>query len=574
MERVLFAPRVLPPLRPNVQEDPGPYSEWVSQREGARQGVRPGETSDRLLRLVLIMEGAPPPETVLTLRSLQRQSDTRWKLWAALPDRHQLDFASLLRAAGLGSGGPDVEVLPVAGPVVTSEMLDLALGADADTDVALIFPGDVWAPDAVRALRSRLAPASAVYADEDRLDADGSHSSPRLKPDYSPEFLLHAPYIGRPIAVGSGVARRMATLGPLHSVQFEHDFALRACESAARTVHVPEVLCHAVLRPDRDGPDADHLRDALRRRNESAEVVPGDRPSTFSLRRAHRADLSVSIIIPFRDEPRFLRTCVESVEATRETLGVEYVLVDNGSVLPETATLTDRLAARPRTQLISDPRPFNWAALNNAAARRATGEVLLFLNNDVEALGPGWLHALCAQAVRADVGAVGARLLYPDRRLQHCGVVIGLGGAAGHVGAGLPPGAPGYLDLAATTRECTAVTGACLATRRSVFEDLQGFDESLGIDLNDIDYCLRARQAGLAVIFEAGAELVHHESPSRGVAGGVSDIVRFVDRWRSSIVDGDPYLNPHLTRMDPSCALRGAHEDAWWRQWAAGLEPA
>jgi GT2 family glycosyltransferase len=146
-----------------------------------------------------------------------------------------------------------------------------------------------------------------------------------------------------------------------------------------------------------------------------------------------------------------------------------------------------------------------------------------------------------------------------------------MGGAAGHVLVGLQPDEPGYLDMAVTARECTAVTGACLATRRAVFEELQGFDESLGIDLNDIDYCLRARQTGLSVIYEPGAELVHHESPSRGMAGDVSDIVRFVDRWRPSIVDGDPYLNPLLTRVDPSCALRALNEDAWWQQWAAGL---
>ena len=249
-------------------------------------------------------------------------------------------------------------------------------------------------------------------------------------------------------------------------------------------------------------------------------------------------------------------------------------MVDNGSVLPETATLTDRLAARTDTRLITDARAFNWAALNNSAADIARGDVLLFMNNDIEALCPGWLDALCAQAIRPEVGAVGARLLYPDRRLQHCGVVIGLGGAAGHVLTGLQPDEPGYLSMAVTTRECTAVTGACLATGRTVFADLQGFDESLGIDLNDIDYCLRAQQAGLSVIYEPGAELVHHESPSRGVAGDVRDIVRFVDRWRSSIVDGDPYLNPHLTRVDPSCALRGANEDAWWQQWAAGLAQA
>jgi len=522
----------------------------------------------------MVVEREPPPETVLTLRSLQEQTDTNWKLWAALPELQRLNFASLLRASGAPSGSPNVEVFAVPGPVVASQVIDTALGGGADSDIALIFPGDVWAPDAVSKMASQLTPTDVVYADEDRTDADGSHWSPRLKPGYSPEFLLHTPYIGRPIAVGSSVVRRMATLGPLDPMKFEHDFALRACENAERTVHISEVLCHTTLDPGQAAPHTDHVSNALKRRNQSGHVAPGFYPNTFELRRTVRSDILVSIIIPFRDEPRFLRTCIETIEATKGARPVEYLLVDNGSVLPETATLTDRLAARTDTRLISDTRPFNWAALNNAAAGSAGGDVLLFLNNDIEALAPGWLNALCAQAVRPDVGVVGARLLYPDRRLQHCGVVIGLGGAAGHVFAGLQPDEPGYLHMAVTTRECTAVTGACLATRRTVFEDLQGFDESLGIDLNDIDYCLRARQAGLWVIYEPGAELVHHESPSRGVAGDVSDIVRFVDRWRSSIVDGDPYLNSHLTRVDPSCALRGAHEDTWWQQWAAGLARA
>jgi GT2 family glycosyltransferase len=171
------------------------------------------------------------------------------------------------------------------------------------------------------------------------------------------------------------------------------------------------------------------------------------------------------------------------------------------------------------------------------------------------------------------VGAVGARLLYPDGRLQHCGVVIGLGGAAGHVLIRLDQHQPGYLNMAVCTRECAAVTGACLATRRDVFESLSGFDVTLGIDLNDIDYCLRGQRRGLRVIYEREAELVHHESPSRGTAGDVKDIVRFIDRWKDSIVARDPYLNPNLTRVDSSCALRGPEEEEWWRQWHASLSP-
>ena len=172
---------------------------------------------------------------------------------------------------------------------------------------------------------------------------------------------------------------------------------------------------------------------------------------------------------------------------------------------------------------------------------------------------------------RGDVGVVGARLLYPDRRLQHCGVVVGLIGAAGHPLVGLEDGHAGYLNMAMVTRECSAVTGACLMSRREVFDSLNGFDELLGVDLNDVDYCLRAGTAGYRTVYEPAAELIHHESPSRGTVGGATDIVRFIDRWKEYISSGDPYLNVHLTRSDTSCALAGPWERDRWDQWNSSL---
>jgi O-antigen biosynthesis protein len=300
--------------------------------------------------------------------------------------------------------------------------------------------------------------------------------------------------------------------------------------------------------------------------------VAGPRPGDYRIVRAARTGVSVSILIPFRDEPRLLRTCVDSIAATtRLHASVELVLIDNGSSDPETLTLVERLGHSPDARVLTDPRPFNWAALNNAAAREARGDILLFLNNDIEAHRSGWLAPLCAQALRPDVGVAGARLLYPDRRLQHCGLVVGLTGAAGHVLGGLDEDEPGYLHMATAARECSAVTGACLATRREVFELLGGFDETLGVDLNDVDYCLRAGAQGLRTVYEPAAELIHHESPSRGTAGGVGDVVEFLDRWKEYISEGDRYLNPHLTRADPSCGLARPGEEDNWNRWYATL---
>ena len=572
MERVLFTHRELPPLRPNVAEDGPAYDAWIKQREATRCETSELPPSRRPLRVIMVVEGRPPPQTKDTLESLRRQQGAGVKLSLVLHEAWRAETMRYLRGSELPH--PDTLLLLDDGSEF-GEVLERALGTSNGDDVALIYPGDMWAPDAAARLSAALERGGVVYGDEDCIDSRGVHSRPRLKASFSPEYLLHTDAIGRPFALSAEVLAGLPSAAARTPETRDHDLALRACEVASSVRHVAEVLCHRHTEAQSSGinigHDQSHLDAALARQQQRARIEPGRAPATFRLLRSPRSVRTASIIIPFRDEPRFLRACFDSVQRTRMDVVPEYVLVDNGSDQPETATLVEALAARPDVTILRDDRPFNWAKLNNAAARRATGEVLVFLNNDIEALAPGWLDALCAQAERPEIGAVGARLLYPNHRVQHCGVVLGLGGAAGHLFVGLPDDQPGYMDMAITTRECSAVTGACLATRRSLFEELSGFDETLGVDLNDIDYCIRVWQSGRRVIYESSAELVHYESPSRGTAGDVRDIVRFVHRWKDRILEGDPFLSPHLTRVDSSCALRDPGEEIWWQQWYAGL---
>ncbi len=515
-----------------------------------------------------MMLTSPPSDHLQhTVDGLRAQSDPSWTLTVAAPEQWAAAGAALA-----GSGGRRGRVTTVAAPdgSLPRDLLRLGLPAEEDAAVALIFPGDLWAPGAVALLRAALGEHDVAYADEDRIDAGARHLDPVLKPAYSPDFLMASAYVGRPLAFRARLVGDMA-FASANVEELEHECALAACEAAESVAHVPEVLCHRTGAPPMPPRDVTHIRAALRRRQDESAVQPGRTPGTFRIVRSAPARSSVSVIIPFRDEPRFLRTCVDSVRRTALEIDLEVLLVDNGSSEPETATLLEVLAAHAEVRTLTDPRPFNWAALNNAAARQARGDVLVFLNNDIEAHREGWLGALCAQALRPDVGAVGARLLYPDRRVQHCGIVVGLTGAAGHPLAGLDETSDGYLHMATVTRECSAVTGACLATRRVVFERMGGFDEALGVDLNDVDYCLRARQDGYRVVYEPGAELIHYESPSRGTAGGVGDIVNFVTRWRQYIDARDPYLNPHLTREDASCALAGPDEKEAWSRWHSTL---
>jgi len=583
VRRVLFAPRDLPPLGPDVAGDLPRYRQWQPAREADRLARRAGPVPGALaIALLMVMAQPDPAALARSCRSLGRQTSDRWQLALALVG----DLGPAAETVATAELGPLLagQVVVARCPAGTSQAAALTAAFDRCTApaVALLGVGDRLAPDAVALLAGALVDADVAYGDEDLTDADdnddgGALRQPALKPDWSPELLLSTPYLGRPLAVRRELVATAGGVADPRSADWEHDLMLRVTEKASGVAHVAEVLCHRTDGPTNGGDDPTaegHSRPvaaALARRGETGSVEPGPVPGSWRVRRQPATRPSVSAVIPFRDGARFLRTCVDSVTATTAGVDLQLVLVDNGSVEPETHSLLDQLATRPDVVVVHDDRPFNWAALNNVAAEVAGGEVLLFLNNDIEARNPGWLDALVAQAVRPDVGAAGARLLYPTGQVQHAGLVVGLGGAAGHVLAGLPASAGGYLGMAVLTRDCTAVTGACLATRRSVFDRLDGFDVSLGVDLNDIDYCLRARQSGLRIVYEPDAELVHYESPSRGTSGSVGDIGRFIRRWEGIIAAGDPFLNRHLTRLNSSCALRGPDEEGWWQAWRSTL---
>ncbi len=574
--RVLFSPQTPLRLRPDAASDVALYRRWAATRDVWRLTIDPPPKPGPEVALLVVVDPRRPdgrgwvdPDDVRrTLRSVAVQTVGSWSLSITIigPSDATMDDA-VMGALGADSTRrvkihtqPEGTALPAAYAAAMEE--------SASPAVAFLDPGDELARDAVAQLSAALVDADVAYADEDHVASDGLVTAPVLKPDWSPELLVSWCYLGRPVALR--VAPVIAA-GGIRSVthgDWEHDLVLRVTERTSRVAHVPDVLCHR-RRPERPaGPAA--VTDALSRRGEHACVEPGPIPSTWTVRRRRPPGsrrTTVSAIVPFVDSATLLRACAESLRAgatgdnAREDRGIdlELVLVDNGSTEPETATVLEMLLARlsqdVHVVVRRDDRPFNWAALNNAAAASSRGEILLFVNDDVQGGTQGWMDLLVAQALRPEIGAVGARLVYPNGQLQHAGIVLGLGGATGHVLAGLEPGKAGYLGMAALTRDVSAVTGACMATRRDVFEQLGGFDESLGLDFNDVDYCLRARRRGLRVVFEAGAELVHHESPSRGTSGSEETAAAFMARWGAAVEDGDPFYNRRLSRADFSAAL-------------------
>ena len=388
------------------------------------------------------------------------------------------------------------------------------------------------------------------------MEGEGRRRSPVFKPEWSPDLLLSMPYLGRMVTYRRELLAEVGGTAPALEGAEDWDLALRMTEHARRIAHVPKVLCHAraSAEPADEGMAEAGRRavaDALARRGLDGRVEPTGRP-VHRIRYAIRGAPLVSLIMPTRDKVAVLRNCVESIEVRTSWSRRELLVVDNGSTEHHAQRYLAELARRHR--VLRDPRPFNWAVLNNAAAREASGEYLLFMNNDMEVLAPDWIEALLEHAQRAEVGVVGAKLLYPDRTLQHAGVVLGIG-VADHAFKRLPDEAPSYCRLAHAVRDVSAVTGACMMVRRETFERLGGFDERLRVAFNDIDFCLRARAEGLLVVYTPFATLIHHESLTRRALHPREDEALVRARWRVELLD-DPYYSPHLTRERSDYSVR------------------
>ena len=453
----------------------------------------------------------------------------------------------------------------------TAPSHDEALRGARGSIVAFVDQGDALAAEALFEVVKRFNDDSSVeivYADQDLIDAAGHRSDPFFKPDWDPELLLATNILGPFTAVRRSLIERTGGLRPQMGAGQPYDLALRASEQEARISHVAKILSHLGPRETtRDAILSRHaaarderraIEDALERRRRPGCVDTlftnrGPRCYTTRFRIVDRP--LVSIVIPTRNQAELLRTTIDSILTRTEYDAYEIVVMDNDSREPEAVEYLASLQSPCTVYRWTDP--FNYSAINNDGVRKARGQQLLFLNNDVEVIRPDWLTALVEYAQLDAVGAVGAKLLYGDGTIQHAGVVLNVGGVAQHAfrcTAKEVLGAPRLADL---PRNCSAVTGACMMVPRRVFDEVGGFDEALRVVLNDIDLCLRIRERGYEVVYTPHALLYHHEGASRGRLHPAEDEERFVKRWSAQLGRVDPYYNPNLsaTREDWSLNL-------------------
>jgi GT2 family glycosyltransferase len=519
--------------------------------------------------------------------SVLNQSYRHWELCLCDDGSQDPELTGILEEYAASDSRVKVVTMDQNGGI--SRATNRALEAATGEFIVLLDHDDVLDADAlaeIAAVIIREGDADVVYSDEDKLDELDRPFMPHFKPDWDPDLLLAYPYLGHVLAVRHELLDRIGRFRPDFDGSQDYDVMLRATEMARRVVHIPKVLYHwrvvaGSAAGDTDAKPWAHLasrralEDAVARRGLDAEVQPGPFQGAYHVRRRVQGSPTVSVIIPFRDQAALTMGCLDSLATAPGYEIGEIVLVDNGSVEPETRALCRQLEQRPSVRIIEYPGAFNWAAINNVAAATCRSDMLLFLNNDIEASSKEWLRALVELGQRPEVGAVGARLVFPDGKLQHAGVVLGLGGIASHLFLGMPKGGRGYFSWDRVVRGYSAVTAACMLVRRSVFEELGGFDEKFAVGFNDVDFCIRLRRAGYRVLYTPHAELTHFESVSRGLSGYYRDYQEFLVRWNDLLGTEDPFYNPNLSRLAPWCPLRPPGEDDEWRTLVGGLiQPA
>jgi O-antigen biosynthesis protein len=445
----------------------------------------------------------------------------------------------------------------------SSEALAMATGEF----IGLLDHDDELTPDALWEVASwlnRNPELDLLYSDEDKLIADGVRVEPFFKPDWSPDLLLSMNYITHFAVFRRSLLEGIGGFRSGYEGAQDYDVLLRVTEKTNRIAHVPKILYHwrmantssassARAKPFASESGRRAVEDALKRRGQEASVevlAPGRYRARYKISKSPL----VSIIIPTKDQVRLLQQCVTSIEGKTSYHPYEIVVIDNNSIDPETIHYLDALSDKHR--VLRYPRPFNFSAINNFGADQAKGEHLLFLNDDIQVIDGEWLTALVEQAQRPEVGAVGAKLLYPDNSIQHGGVTLGICGGAGHAFRKLPNNRTAYFGLADLTRNCSAVTAACMIIPRKVFHEVGGFDEELKVVYNDVDLCLRIRKQGYLILYTPFAVLYHFESATRGRLRPTREEELFCRRWSETIRLGDPYYNPSLTLTREDWSLR------------------
>jgi O-antigen biosynthesis protein len=501
-------------------------------------------------RLVLPLPSEPDPDQFLaTLASLRAQTYRDWRLDVLPSDATIGDAVRALIEQGAEDLAERIDVLDPSDQASFGQPIGNLQTATPGRLVGFIGAGDELGCDALLqiAIASGLhRDADMLYADEVKLSQASREREPYFKPDFSPDLLLSTNYIGHPWFASTALLGRSGLTPAELLAKGEYDAVLRCTEQADSIHHVPRLLCARGSQwIDDEAMETAALTRAAARRGIAAEIVAGAVPGTWRFRRTETVTGMVSIIIPTCAARGYIEACIRSLRERTAYRNFEIICVDN---IPDNQVAWKLWLKQNADKIVPMPDEFNWSHFNNVGVAAASGEYLLFLNDDIEVIQPDWLDVMLEHVNRPEVAVVGPQLLYPDNKVQHAGMFLATPGIARHAFRFAPSDDPGYFGLALTQRNVIAVTGACMLMRRGIHQALGGFEEAHQIINNDLDFCLRAHQGGKLIVYTPYASLMHYEAASRDRLKDVFDLGHFEERWKSIFAGGDPYFSPRLTR--------------------------
>lgn len=556
-----------------VQGDP--YHQWMARHFARPSDLREyadlveGFAHRPLISVVMPVYDPPVHLLDAAIRSVVDQVYTHWELCIADDRSPNAEVRRCLERWMKEDERIRVVFRDSNGHIARASNSALGLAQGAFT--ALMDHDDLLAPDALFHVVKRLQrdpDLDLIYTDEDKIDEQGRHSEAHFKPQWCPDHLLSRNYFGHLVVLRTALLREVGGFRPGFEGSQDYDLLLRVTERTARIAHVPRVLYHwrihagSAARSEEVKPYAYDaakraLTEALERRGEPAEVGFLDGFRGYGIRFTAPLQGRVSVLIPTKDKAEVLGTCLRSLFALTDHPDLEVIVISNNSREGALFELLDDMAAREpgRFRWYRHDVPFNFSGLMNFGASKATGEHLCYLNNDTEVIHADWLRTMHSWSQRPATGAVGVKLLYPNDSIQHAGVVIGLGGVAGHTFVGYHKDGPGYFNYINTINNYSAVTAACMMVERRKLEHIGGWEEAFSVEYNDVDLCLRLREAGYHNVYLPHVSLYHFESLTRGhphmtkesYERHLREVALFQERWRG-YVDDDPCYNPNLGR--------------------------
>ncbi len=547
------------------------YKIWINKNEPNEIDLEAqrhqGFEYEPKISIITPVFNIPKEILIEMIESVITQTYAKWELCIADGNSKEQDVSELLQIYAEKDNRIKIKLLQENKGIVGNS--NEALSASSGDFVTFLDHDDKLSPFALYEIVNAVnknPDSDFIYSDEDILSFNGKKRlKPHFKPDWSPDTLRSYNYITHLTVIRRALLYKIGWFRDGFDGSQDYDLILRAAEHAKKIIHIPKILYHW---RESEGSAAGNpfaklyaydaakkaLSEHLLRIGLKGEVHNSPLWGIYIIKYEIIENPKVSIIIPNNNHTETLRKCIDSILDKSEYKNYEIIIIENNSDEKEIFDYYKEISRLNNVKIVTWDNLFNYSAINNFGVRHSSGEVLLFLNNDTEVINNDWLERMLEHAQRKEVGAVGAKLYYPNYTIQHAGVILGIGGVAGHSHKDYNGNDFGYYNRLKIVQNLSAVTGACLMMRKELFTQVGGFDESYPYAFNDVDLCMKIRDKGYLIIFTPHAELYHYESKTRGYEDTPEKLKRFYkeielfkQKWGNILEKGDPYYSPNLT---------------------------